>query len=118
MKSFARYAREAGPWGVSLLALAVGIMALASAAWLANPLQEAADHVAVPVARSVGLVQGRCPSGWSDESMGADHAQVYVCAKGDWRVILHPDGKTFGHAVELNKPGAQIIYAPEQVPGW
>ena len=110
--------RRAGKDYGWLLTLVVSVVALASAAWLANPVEQAADHVAVPVARSVGLVQGRCHSGWSDEFTGGDHALVYVCARGNWRVVLLPDGKTFDHAVELNKPGAQIIYDEAIIPGW
>lgn len=101
-----------------LLALLVGLMALVLAAWVSNPVEEGADHVAAPVARSVGILPSRCHDGWEDKSDGALDTKVFICAKGNWRVILKPDGKTPDHAVELDKPGAEIIYDMSQVPGW
>ena len=83
-----------------------------------NPVQQAADHVAAPVARSVGVLASRCPSGWDDLSDRGDHVQVFICAQDKWRVILKPDGKSFDHAVQLDTPGAEIIYDPSMVPNW
>ena len=99
------------------MALVAVIAALAAAAWLFNPVQTLGEQTA-DVARDVGILPSRCPTGWDDKSEGADHAQIFVCAKGSWRVVLKPDGKTFNHAVELDRPGAVIIYDEAVVPGW
>ena len=111
--------RAAGREGGWALALIVAVAAL-FLAWLAavNPVQQAADHVVAPVGRSVGILASRCPGGWDDLSERVGDAEVFICAKGNWRVILKPDGKTFDHAVELNRPEAEIIEEAGRVPGW
>ena len=110
--------RAAGREGCVYLALIVAIAALVLA-WLAvNPVQQAADHVVAPVGRSVGILESRCPGGWDDISQRGVDTPVFVCAKGSWRVVLGPAGKTFQYAVELNRPGAEIIYDAGRVPGW
>ena len=106
--------REGGVW----LALIVAAAAL-FLAWLAfNPVEEVADHVVAPVGRSVGVLASRCPGGWDDLSERVGDAEVFICARANWRVILKPDGKTFDHAVELNRPGAEIVEDATKVPGW
>ena len=106
--------REGGIW----LALIVAIAALFFA-WLAfNPVEQAAEGVVVPVGRSVGILESRCPGGWDDISQRSVDTPVFVCAKANWRVVLKPDGKTFDYAVELDRPAAEIIYDAERVPGW
>ena len=118
MKSVAQRVREAGPLGVSLLAAAVALAALVLAAYGFNPVEEAEQEIGEPIASSLGITSERCPDGWDDLSAGADHARAFVCARGAWRVILGSDGKTFSHAVELDRPGAVIVYDPAKVPGW
>lgn len=103
-----------GGW---LLALAVALLALAVAAWLANPVEEAADHVVAPVAREAGILPSRCPSGWKDTTERDEHTRVFSCLKDDWLVILDQDGK-FQHAVQLDTPGANFVFDSTQVPGW
>lgn len=106
--------REGGIW----LSLIVAFAALILAAYAFNPIEVVEQEIAAPVGRSVGVLSSRCPGGWDDLSTWGDHAEVFICAKGNWRVTLNPDGKTFSHAVQLDTPGAEIIFDPAKVPGW
>ena len=107
-------------WGwktTLLLALAMSALALALAWQAFNPVEEAADRVVAPVARSVGILQGLCPSGWEDVSARDEHARVRSCESNGWLVILDQEGK-FEHGFQLDKPGALFVFDSGQVPGW
>ena len=108
-----RLMREGG-W---LIALAVALLAL-FVAWLAyNPVEEGADHVLAPVARSVGILPSLCKSGWEDVSSRDEHTRISSCKRDGWLVVLDEDGK-FQHGVELDTPGATFKFRPEEVPDW
>lgn len=110
---------QAWGWkGVCMFGLLLAFLAFLIAWGDLNPVQQAADHVVAPVGRSVGILASRCPGGWDDLSERGIDTPVFVCAKGNWRVILKPDGKTFSHAVQLDTPGAVIIEDSTKVPGW
>jgi hypothetical protein len=122
MKSYAKYAREAGPWGVSAIAVAVAVAALGlSAATRVNPVDEAADRVGEPVAESLGVLKGQCPGGWQDESVSDEHAVVRSCSREvdgvTWLVILDEAGD-FSHGFPKDTPGAEFVFEPEGVPRW
>jgi hypothetical protein len=98
-------------------ASAMTLMALVFA-WLAvNPVEEAADHVAAPVASSLGLTNKLCPAGWKEASSSDEHARILSCEKGGWLVVLKED-ESFSHAVQLDTPGSVIIFDESAVPGW
>lgn len=94
MKTFGQFAREAGPLGFSLGPVILALLALFFAWWLFNPVEEAADHVAVPVARELGIVASpadvRCLSGWT-ETTGKDpdgQIRLKVCTSPDKAIIV------------------------------
>ena len=94
MKGFPTYAREAGPVGVALLALATALCALILAWAVANPVQETADHIVAPVARSVGVLASpadvQCLEGWTGTA-GKDpdgKIKLKVCTSPDKRFII------------------------------
>lgn len=91
--------------GVAIVALAI----VAYAQW--NPVEEAADVVADVATGS------QCPSGWENTSSESVDAPVKSCSRGNWVVVLTNEGK-FSHGVELNRPGAVIIYDEALVPDW
>ena len=101
-------------WAVALVVAALALVL----AWQAfNPVEEAADRVVAPVARSVGLLSGQCPGGWEDRSARDEHARVRSCERNGWLVILDQEGK-FQHGFQLDKPGAVFVLNPALVPGW
>jgi hypothetical protein len=122
MKSYAKIARESGPWGVSVIAVLVAVAALSLAAAASfNPAQEAADRIGSPVAESIGLLQGRCPAGWNDESATDEHAVVRSCSREvdgvRWLVFLDEQGD-FSHGLATDTPGAEFVEDPDEVPAW
>ena len=113
-----RILREAGPKGV--WAFALGLVVAATVTWAIvgfNPAEEGADHIAEPVASSLGIVHERCPSGWDDVSATDVHMRSLACLRDGWLVVLTPDG-LFSHAIQDNVPGSVIVEDPTQVPEW
>ena len=116
MTWFTHQARQWGPRGVSVFALAAALAALVLAAYAFNPVEQAERQVAEPVARSLGITTGRCPGGWKDTSAEAEHAIVRSCSRDGWLVVLQ-DGR-FSHGFQLDTPGARFVFDPRGVPGW
>ena len=110
--------KQWGPLGVSLFALGLVVAGLIFATYAWNPVKTVENSVIEPVAHDIGLQSSRCHDGWRDISEGEFHTTTFICARGDWRVVLQPDGKTFDHAVELNNPQAVFILDENLVPGW
>ena len=78
-------------WAV---ALAVMLMAFALSWQGVNPVNEAEDHVAAPVARSMGIAASpatvRCLAGWT-ETTGTDpdgQINLKVCTSVDKRYVI------------------------------
>lgn len=89
-----------------LLAILAGALLLAFAAYISNPVKEAVDVVR-------DITTQLCPSGWTDSSSDVHNAPVKSCTRGNWVVVLTREG-AFSHAIELNRPGAEIIYRDER----
>lgn len=88
--SFTRAASSYG-W---LLALVVAVFAFVLAWQGINPVNEAEDHVAAPVARSLGIAASpatvRCLAGWT-ETTGTDpdgQINLKVCTSPDKRYVI------------------------------
>ena len=94
------------------------LAAFAIAYAVLNPVQQAADHVAAPVARSVGIIEGQCPNGWDFNSF-ADHAAQQTCTKGSIAVTLTPYTKFANYGIDT-KGGADapMIIPCSRIPGW
>ena len=108
-----RIMREGG-W---LIALAVALLALFMA-WLAmNPVEEAADHVVAPVARSVGIIEGRCPSGW-EHNYFADHVVAETCSKGSITVTLYPYLKKANYGLDTRGGDGTTTIPCKEIPDW
>ena len=106
----------ASNWGW-LLALAVGLLALTLSWMTFNPVEEVADHVVAPAARSVGVIEGRCPGGW-EHSYIQDHVVAETCTKGSMVVTLYPNNrKTANYGLATKDPNALPIPC-ERIPGW
>ena len=71
---------------------------------------------AKPVAVALSVVHEQCPSGWKDVSATDIHLRVLSCQKGDWLVILKPDG-SFDHGVKTGQD-ARFVFVEREVPGW
>lgn len=120
MKSYAQFAREAGPWMVSLFAVGLAMFAL-TFAWAANtnPVEEAADHIAEPIGQSIGLLPTQCLRGWDYEppGIGDDVAIEPRCFKEGIIVRLDPtDRKTCQTAFDsgtATRPGRGEITCEE-----
>lgn len=103
--------------GVMTFAVVFALGWLVFSALVANPVEKGAQHVAQPVARSLGIIQGQCPGGWQSAEIDAGDVQALTCTKDPWVVTLSPDG-SFSHALNTGDQNAQPVYAPEEVPGW
>lgn len=101
-----------------LLALAVGLLAFALAWQNINPVSETADHIAEPVARSVGLLAGMCPSGWSLVDPSADHLVERRCWRDPWSVVLYPYLKKANYGINTKAGGEPEEVACEDIPNW
>lgn len=103
-------------WGWSL-ALVIALSALIYAAWAPNPVEEAEDQAAA-VARSVGIIEGRCPDGFSYNNI-AGHTVSETCAKGSLVVTLYPPplDKYANYGLDTMDPQGTEIPC-ERIPGW
>ena len=101
-------------WAV---ALAVMMLAFALSWQGLNPVNEAEDHVAAPVAKSLNIIAGQCPSNWQDVTARDTDAVVRSCERNGWIVILDAEGK-FNYGWQDDTAGAEFKYKPEEIPGW
>lgn len=113
MMRLRRAVSDGGGW----LAAAALLAAFLVAAFVFNPIEEAEDHVAAPVAESLGITQGRCPDGWKDTSEEDEHTIVKSCQRGRWIVILDERNR-FQHGFQVDTPGAEFVFDSRLVPGW
>ena len=105
----------AGIVAIAAVVLVLGLVALSKF----NPVEEAAVGVGQPVAKSVGLIEPKCPGGWSYEGPAADsHVAVSPrCIKDPWIVYLYPNSTECNYG--LNTRGADNREVPcSEVPGW
>lgn len=79
---------------LTLYLVAAGVLLLLLAAYVVNPLEEAVDHVAAPVARELGVASSpasvKCLEGWT-ETAGRDpdgNIKMKVCTSPDKATII------------------------------
>lgn len=103
--------------GDDLRNLIVGIM-LFTAAAVAFVAGDASDVVTSdPASTPLPQPVAQCNPGWDNVSTRSEHTVNFVCKRGDWLVVLKPDG-AFNHGWQDDTPGAQFIFDPAGVPGW
>jgi len=109
--------RKWGPRGFAAACILAAVLALAVAAWAVNPVEEA-EQQATTAARSVGLIEGRCPNGW-EHNFIADHSVVETCWRGDWAVTLYPNGlKKANYGLDTTAGENAREVACSQIPNW
>jgi hypothetical protein len=103
--------------GGGLLAMAAIIATMLITAYVMNPVK-VADDQAEGVARSVGVIEGRCPHGWSHNAI-ADHVVSETCSKGNIVVTLYPPplDKKANYGLDTMDPNGREI-ACRDIPGW
>lgn len=87
--------------------------------WLGTIFGTAGGNTVVEQAKDLvanaPAAERRCPAGWEDTSVEADHALVYRCERGAWVTILNPD-LSFSHARQGDS--GPFEYDQTKVPGW
>ena len=99
-----------------LLALATALLALFIAWAGINPVNEVEDHVAAPVARSLNIIEGRCPDGWSHFQI-EEHIVQETCSKASIVAVLYPYMKKANYGLETRNPDA-LPTPCRLIPGW
>ena len=112
-------------WLVALGLFAVELIVLwAFAAWVVNPVEEAADHVVAPVLKAASIISGVCPDGFKDASDKDEHGRVSACflgdnpkapKSGDYIISLNSEGFC-SHAIQVDVPRPRLECS--EVPGW
>ena len=95
-----------------IFAAANGLLAIT----LSNPVIEVRGNHNNVVIEKAPIVPNPCPNGWDFIDASDSHVRTLSCLKGDWHVIINPDG-TFSSAYR-NEPGAVWIYDSTQVSLW
>lgn len=95
-----------------------GVMTFALAVVLVYEfvIPEAIDHGLKPAGQQVGVIEQKCPSGWSYEPL-SDGVRGDRCIKGDWVVTLYPYSKDANYGLDTANP----VYAEvpcREIPGW
>jgi hypothetical protein len=106
-----------GGWWVAL-GIIIGVLLVGSLVQphKSPPGKAFSDEVLEPIGRVFGVVSTTCPSGWQDHSERDEHQRVLQCIRGDWRVVLWPDG-SFNYALR-ERPELGFEFDPANVPGW
>lgn len=100
-------------WAYIVIAI---LIVVALVGWL-RPVQEFSDHIAEPIAQSVGIGSRTCPGGWANTSARDEHLQRLSCQRDGWMVVLDAEGK-FQYGFQLDTPGAKFLYDKTLIPDW
>ena len=106
-------------WGVRatlLFAAALTIVALSIAVYTGNPVEEAGDQI-TGAARSVGVIEGQCPHGWS-HNVVADHEARETCRRGSVVVTLYPYLNKANYGIDTMGGDSAPLMKCRDIPDW